>query len=341
MRIVIIGSGIAGITFAEKMHTLNQGAEITVLTKETDGYYSRPILSHGFSKQDIEQSIIMKTFAQLEQNGIHIISGTEVTAIDRKQRTLTISGGDDVVATLNYDQLILAQGSAAFIPPPFLTYRNQFYVFNSLTDLKLLRKFRHSVREHNKSLSWAIIGGGLIGCELASDLNAAGDQVTIFHAMDRLMERQLVAEDSLNLLKHFQSCGVNILLDQAVQSFEHQGDKVSVLIKDTAENKGYDAVIVSCGFKPRTELAEDAGLETSRGIRVNNFLQTNDENIYALGDVAQLPDEKIYAFIMPIRSQALWLAAYLNGDITEPWSPPVFNPKAKVHGFTAEHPYIF
>ncbi|OQK17866.1 NAD(P)H-nitrite reductase [Methyloprofundus sedimenti] len=340
MRIVIIGSGIAGITFAEKMHTLNPDAEIIVLTKDTDGYYSRPILSHGFSKKDIEQSIIMKTFAQLEQNGIHIISGIEVTAIDCKHRMLSISGTDDL-DTLEYDKLILAQGSAAFIPPPFLAYRKQFYVFNSLADLKLLRKFRQSLREHNKSPGWAIIGGGLIGCELASDLNAAGDQVTIFHAMDRLMERQLVAEDSGNLLKHFQSCGVNILLDQAVQGFEHQGDKVSVLIKDTTENKAYDAVIVSCGFKPRTELAQDAGLETSRGIQVNNFLQTNDENIYALGDVAQLPNEKIYAFIMPIRSQALWLATYLNGDITEPWSPPVFNPKAKVHGFTAEHPYIF
>ena len=340
MHIVIIGSGIAGISFAEKMRILNPDDDITVLTKETDGYYSRPILSHGFSKENIEHSIILKTFAQLEQKGIHIISGAEVTAIDRIQHTVTINC-NEVLDTLNYDKLILAQGSAAFIPPPFLAYRKQFYVFNSLVDLKRLRKFRQALIDTNKAPNWAIIGGGLIGCELASDLNMAGDQVTIFHAMDRLMERQLVAEDSKLLLNHFQAVGVKILLDQAVQGFSQQDDRTSVQVAGISDNSEFDAVIISCGFKPRTDLAAATGLDISRGIKVNDYLQTSDENIYALGDVAQFPNEKIYAFIMPIRSQALWLAAYLNGDNTEPWSPPIFKPKAKVHGFTAEHPYIF
>ena len=339
MHIVIIGSGIAGITFAEKMRTLSPGTEITVLTKETDGYYSRPILSHGFSKPDIEQTIIMKTFAQLEQKGIHVISGTEVTAIDRQQQTVSISNKGDV-NTLKYDKLVLAQGSAAFIPPPFLAFRKQFYVFNSLVDLKLLRAFRQPFIDHNKTPSWAIIGGGLIGCEIASDLNAAGDQVTIFHAMDRLMERQLVAEDSQLLLTHFQTAGVSIRLDQAVQGFEQLGERTNVQVEGMPDTSNFDAVIISCGFKPRIELAQDSGLDTARGIRVNDFLQTRDENIYALGDVAQFPNEKIYAFIMPIRSQALWLAGYLNKDTSASWSPPVFKPKAKIHGFTAEHSYI-
>ncbi|WP_428354810.1 NAD(P)/FAD-dependent oxidoreductase [Methyloprofundus sp.] len=340
MRIVIIGSGIAGITFAEKFRALNLAAEIILLTKETDGYYSRPILSHGFSKQDIEKTIIMKTFAQLEQNGIHINAGVEVITIDREQQSVSFNNGSGI-EKLDYDQLVLAQGSAAFIPPPFLAFRKQFYVFNSLTDLKVLRKLRQSFIDQGKSTDWAIIGGGLIGCELASDLNAAGDQVTVYHAMDRLMERQLVAEDSALLLNHFEALGVDIRLDQAVQGFEQQAGKTKVLVANTSENSDHHAVIISCGFKPRTDLAQDSGLATGRGITVNDFLQTSDENIYALGDVAQLPNENIYAFIMPIRSQALWLAAHLNGDNTEPWSPPIFKPKAKIHGFTAEHAYIF
>lgn len=339
MHIVVIGSGIAGITFAEKMRTLNQSARITVLTKETDGYYSRPILSHGFSKENIEQSILLKTFAQLEQNGIHIVNGTTVTAIDRQQQTVSINC-NAATNTLEYDKLILAQGSAAFIPPLFLTYRKLFYVFNSLNDLKLLRKFRQPFIDQQQSPNWAIIGGGLIGCELASDLNKAGDQVTIFHAMDRLMERQLVPEDSELLCSHFQNSGVSILLDQAVQGFKQQGSKTKVDVAGI-DDSSFDAVIICCGFKPRIELAQDADLNTDRGILINDFLSTSDDNIFALGDVAQLPNERIYAFIMPIRSQALWLAAYLNGDNTQPWSPPVFKPKAKVHEFTAEHPYIF
>jgi rubredoxin-NAD+ reductase/nitric oxide reductase FlRd-NAD(+) reductase len=209
-----------------------------------------------------------------------------------------------------------------------------------LQDLKLLRKFRQPFLDHNKSAHWAIVGGGLIGCEVASDLAYSGDQVTLYHAMDRLMERQLVEEDSATLLKTMQAAGINVLLDQAVQGFQKNDNKVIVNVEgDTLP--GYDAVIVSCGFKPRTELAVSASLETGRGIKVNQYLQTSDEHIYALGDVAELPNGKLYAFILPIRNQALWLANYFTGQEKEPWSPPAFNPKAKVHDFEAANPYIF
>ena len=342
MQIVIIGSGIAGITFAEKTRALNPKARITILTQETYGYYSRPILSHGFSQENIEQNIVLKTFAQLEQNNIHITSGVEVTAINRKHQQIafkTDTTQDD--DTLKYDTLILAQGSSAFIPPPFRPYRDQFFLFNNLADLKLLRQFRQPFVQSKTAANWAIIGGGLIGCELASDLATAGDRVTLFHAMDRLMERQLVPEDSETLLAALQSAGLNVLLDQSVQSFASQGDKKIVQAETPSSTDKFDGIIVSCGFLPRTGLALDAGLDIGRGVQVDQFLQTSDEHIYALGDVAELPNKKLYAFIMPIRSQALWLANYLNGAETAPCSPPIFNPKAKVHGFKAANPYIF
>ncbi len=337
MHIVIIGSGIAGITFAEKIRSLQPDSRVTLLTKETEGYYSRPILSHGFSKQNIEQTIILKTFSQLQKNNIEIISGVEVTAIERKHQSVLIDNGK----TWTYDKLILAQGSAAFVPPPLLPYRDLFFLLNNLADLKLLRRIRHELLRQQKLPNWAIIGGGLIGCEVASDLAVAGDDVTIFHAMDRLMERQLVAEDSETLAKVLRSAGLKILLNQNVQGLQKQGGKISVNVANQSESYIFDAVIVSCGFKPRIDLAIATGLHTQRGIKVNPFLQTNDERIYALGDVAELPNGKLYAFIMPIRSQALWLAGYLNGDENKPWLPPKFNPKAKVHGFEAANPYIF
>jgi len=154
--------------------------------------------------------------------------------------------------------------------------------------------------------------------------------------MDRLMERQLVAEDSSLLLKVLQDSGVKVLLNQAVQEFIKEEDKVCVRTEVTAE---FDGLIVACGFKPRTELAELAGLEIGRGIKVNPYLQTSDESIYALGDVAELPNGKLYAFILPIRNQALWLAEFLSGQKQDGWTPPVFTTKAKVHGFEAVHPY--
>jgi NAD(P)H-nitrite reductase large subunit len=335
MNIIIVGSGIAGVTFAEKYRALSPDAEIVLVTAEHDGYYSRPLLSRGFTKTDIEQSIILKSFDKLRDNAIDVIAGSEVTAIDRHEKTVAIDGPGQE-KSLSYDKLVLAQGSAAFVPPPFRPFEKLFFSLNSLADLKAMRKFRQPFLNQNKHPHWAVIGGGLIGCEVASDLAVAGDKVTVYHAMDRLMERQLVAEDSVSLLNVLQASGVEILLEQSVQGFAEEGGKVCVITDVTAE---FDALIVACGFKPRTELAQQAGLDVGRGIKVNGYMQTNDEAIFALGDAAELPDGKLYAYILPIRSQALWLANYLAGQEQAAWSPAPFSTKAKVHGFEAAHPY--
>jgi NAD(P)H-nitrite reductase large subunit len=335
MHIIIIGSGIAGVSFAEKYRSHSADDEITIITRENDGYYSRPLLSRGFSKNDIEQSIILKTFDKLRTSNITVISDAEITAINRGDKTVAITGSHKE-KSLPYGKLVLATGSSAFIPPPFRPFNELFFCLNSLVDLKALRKFRLGLINQNRKPEWAIIGGGLIGCEVASDLAVSGDTVTLFHAMDRLMERQLVAEDSALLLEVLQNSGVKVLLNQNVQGFNKQEDKVCV---KTDVTTGFDGLIVSCGFKPRTELAALSGLEVGRGIKVNQFMQTSDEAIYALGDVAELPNGKLYAFILPIRSQAHWLAGFIAGQERNCWSPPVFTTRAKVHGFEAAHPY--
>ncbi|MDD2661626.1 MAG: FAD-dependent oxidoreductase [Methylococcales bacterium] len=335
MHVIIIGSGVAGVSFAEKFRSYSADDEITLITRENDDYYSRPLLSRGFSRNDIEQSIILKTFDKLRAGNITVISGAGVTAINRSDKIVAITGSCQE-NSLHYDKLVLATGSSAFIPPPFRPYTELFFCLNSLVDLKALRKFRQSLLNQNRKPDWAIIGGGLIACEVASDLAVSGDHVTLYHAMDRLMERQLAADDSVLLLEVLQKSGVKVLLNQDVQGFAKQEDKACVKAGLTAE---FDALIVSCGFKPRTGLAELAGLETGRGIKVNQFMQTSDESIYALGDVAELPNSKLYAFILPIRSQAHWLAGFLTGKDQQSWTPPNFTTKAKVHGFEAVHPY--
>ena len=136
-----------------------------------------------------------------------------------------------------------------------------------------------------------------------------------------------------------QSHSIDVKFQQAILAIEKAGDQTSIITKEGKFE--FDAVIVSCGFKPRIELAEQVGLETQRGILVNEYLQTSDENIFALGDVAELPDNKLYAYILPIRNQALWLAAYLSGQEMDSWKVPTFSPLAKVHGFEADHPYVF
>lgn len=343
---VVIGSGIAGVTCAEELSKLNQYAYITLLTLEDHGYYSRPLLSHGFTRADIETKIILKTFSAIVSHGISVEAGAEVLSLDRSAKTLRYrqKGREK---TLGYDKLILATGSDAFIPPPFLGQEKLFHCLNSLSDLIELRKLRAKLQTQTPKPRWAVVGGGLIGCEIAADLAKAGDSVTLFHALPRLMERQLVEEDSIRLLQHLQSAlGIEVKLSQDVRGFAETPSarpETSQLALQVAEESiaGFHGILVACGFKPRIALAQNSGLASGRGISVNDFLTTEDSSVFAIGDCAQLPDGRIYAYVTPVRHQALWLAKHLSQSQPEPWAAPAFKPKAKIPGFEAAQPYLF
>lgn len=338
MNIVIVGSGIAGVTLAEELRKTHPNATVTLLTHETHGYYSRPLLSHGFSRGDIEEKIVLRSFDALRAARIELIAGAEVIAIDRTLQRVgyRLDGAESGQA---YDRLVLALGSDPLIPGPFRPHRPLFQVLNSLDDLLALRRVRATVLDSGRIPNWAIIGGGLIGCELASDLAKAGDRTTLFHALPRLMERQLEDEDSLRLAAVLAEAGVALRLDTAVQGFDADGGRPRVVLPTGPDPADYDGIVVACGFSPRVSLARNAGLPVNRGIRVGGNLATEDQAIFALGDVAEFNDGRIYAYVLPIRGQALWLAKHLAGQESGSWNPPAFNPKAKVHGFTAIHPY--
>jgi NAD(P)H-nitrite reductase large subunit len=337
--IVIIGSGIAGISLAEELRKQDPAQRITVVTHETHGYYSRPLLSHGFSREDIEQKIVLRSFNALREMGIEVLEGVEVRSIDRNGHSIALSD-DGTEQRLDFGRLVLAVGSDALIPPPFRPYRELFQVLNSLDDLLALRRLRAGVLSHGRRPHWAVVGGGLIGCELSSDLARSGDRVTLYHALPRLMERQLVEEDSQTLAGLLADSSVELRLDSAVAGFA-KGDRGYAVELGQGLEGTFDGIIVACGFKPRVELARAADLPVNRGIRVDHHLSTADPDIFAVGDVAECPDGRIYAYILPIRSQALWLSKWITGRADQPWDPPFFKPKAKVHGFTAAHPYLF
>lgn len=340
MDVLVVGSGIGGVSFADEFSKLMPGHSVTLLTTETAGYYARPLLSHGFTRDDIESRIILRHFPEIEKAGIRVISGAEAVALlpgDHRVQYLTPSGQ---LASLSYDRLILAIGSAPLIPQPFMSTPELFKVLNSLSDLIELRRLRAEVLRSGHTPQWAVIGGGLIGCEVASDLARAGDRISLFHALPRLMERQLTEEDSANLLKTLRADQIDVRLQAQVQGFA--GEPGNFAVKTSSGTQcGFNGILVACGFKPRTELAVAAGIATRRGILVDPHLSTDARDVYAIGDVAEFPDGRLYAYVTPIRSQALWLARYLAELTADPWNPPPFSPKAKVHGFTATNPYLF
>jgi NAD(P)H-nitrite reductase large subunit len=311
MKTVIVGSGLAGITVAEGLARSGRH-EVALVTAETHGYYSRPRLSHGLALGDeAAAKIVLKRFDALAP-GVRVLAGTAASLIDRDNQRLILANG----SALDYEVLILATGSAARVPGALAPLRPQFMTLNSLDDLLGLRQRRTALRARGRTPHWAVVGGGLIGCEVASDLHKAGDAVTIFHREGRLIELQLTEAQSQALHDHFAARGVEVRYRQ-----------------DLAElPRPYDAVIVSTGFAPRVELAKKAGLPAARGIVVNEYLRTADPGIYAVGDVAEI-GSRLYPFVSPIRSQALWLAEHLEGRGQGGWTPPAFTPVIKIHDF--------
>lgn len=320
MRIVVVGSGLAGVTLAGAL----PGHDVSIVTAETHGYYSRPRLSHGVSLDEASAAkIVMQRFDALKAR---VLTGTQAAGIDRENQRLVLAGG----ANLDYDILILAAGSAARIPPPLVG--SEFLTLNSLDDLLRLRRLRARVLASGRTPQWGVIGGGLIGCELASDLNKAGDAVTILHRENRLLELQLTEAQSQALHDHFAAVGVEMRYRQDVRGVS--SDRVHTAAGDIGP---FDGIVVSTGFAPRVELAREAGLPVARGIVVNEHLRTEDPSIYAAGDVAEVGG-RLYPFVSPIRSQALWLAEHLERRTSTPWTPPAFKPVIKIHGFKVTHP---
>lgn len=316
MRVVVVGSGLAGVTVAE---ALARNHDVSVVTAEGLGYYSRPRLSHGLSCDEAAAGrIVLKPFSALAP--VKVLAGTEVESLDRPRRRVMLVDGE----SLPYDLLILATGSAARVPPALAPYRYAFRTLNSLEDLLTLRARRAARLARGRKPRWAVIGGGLIGCELASDLNAAGDAVTILHREDRLLELQLDPAQSAALLTHFEARGVEVRLRQDVRCIDPDA---------------FDETVVCTGFVPRTELARDAGLAVGRGIVVDSFLRTMDEHVYAAGDVAEVAG-RLYPFVSPIRSQSLWLADHIEGRTGAAWTAPRFSPIVKIHGFKLTAPAL-
>jgi len=321
MKIVVVGSGLAGVTVAEALAKSARHA-VTLVTTETHGYYSRPRLSHGFALTDeAAAKIVLRRFDALA--GVRVLSGTEALGVERGKRRLALR--DD--QSIGYDVLVLAPGSAARIPPVLATSRPHFLTLNNLDDLLTLRRRHAKSRAGGRTPHWAVIGGGLIGCEFASDLRKAGDAVTIFHREPRLLELQLDALQSQALHEHFMAQGIEVRYRQDVR-----GVFMGRVLTAEGELGPYDGVIVSTGFAPRVELAQDAGLAVGRGIVVDEFLRTADPAIYAVGDAAEV-NGRLFPFVSPIRSQALWLAEHLEGRAPGAWIPPAFEPVIKVHGF--------
>ena len=312
--VIIIGSGLAGYAVARELRRLTADQPMVLISADHSGFYSKPMLSNALSTGKTPESIINsdaeKMAAQLK---IDIRPHTRVTAIHNANKTVLLSNNE----RLEYSTLVLAVGADQVKLTLQGNAMSEILTVNYVDDYK---RFRDALAVKKRIV---IIGAGLIGCEFANDLSATGYQVDVIDIASQPLGRLLPSEAGAYLQKKLEDVGVVFHLSASVQSVDRIDERLLLTLAN-GEKIETEIVLSSVGLTPRINLAQEAGLHVNRGIVVNQLLQTSDENIYALGDCAEVVG-KILPFVMPITHAARALAATLAGNPT-----PVFYPAMPV-----------
>lgn len=299
--IIVIGNGMVGYKFCEKLRSKSQDFDIVVFGEEPRRAYDRVHLSEYFAgKTADELSLSTETWYQ-EQN-INLFLNNPVVHIDRKLKKVHAADGLEYP----YHILVFATGSGAFVPNIPGIDKDGVFVYRTLEDLDRISEYAKN------SVTASVIGGGLLGLEAAKALIDLGiERTSIIEFAPRLMPRQIDAAGSDMLKSKLAELGLQILLNKNTISIE--GDNcIKALQFSDGELLEVDMLVISAGIKPRDELAKACGIEVGPrgGIIVDQNMQTNDPSVFAIGECA-LYEGMIYGLIAPGYEMAEVLASNL------------------------------
>ncbi|TXH75824.1 FAD-dependent oxidoreductase [Thiobacillus sp.] len=319
--IVIVGSGLAGYTLLKEIRKRDTSTPVTLVTADDGVFYSKPNLSNalaaGRSATALAGASAQKMAADQQAT---VLTHTRVTAIDtQNQRVHTGSGA------LDYGKLVLALGAD---PIPHGLSGNGTAAVLAVNDLADYAVFRDAL-DGKKRVT--VLGGGLIGCEFANDLVHAGFTVDVVHLGAWPLERLLPAEAGRRLADGLAALGVTWHFGRTGRSVESADAGYRVTL-DNGDTLAADVVLSAIGLRPRTQLAQAAGIPVGRGIQTGRLLETGAPNVYALGDCAEVEGQNL-PYVQPLMVQARALAATLTGTPT-----PVVYPAMPVMVKTPAHP---
>ncbi|MCF6121883.1 NAD(P)/FAD-dependent oxidoreductase [Mesorhizobium sp. M7A.F.Ca.CA.001.07.2.1] len=302
-RLVIIGNGMAPGRMLE--HLLEQAPgryTVTIFNAEPRVNYDRIMLSPVLSGEKAYEEIIIHGDGWYIANNITLYKGHKIIAIDRTAKTVTSDHG----VTEPYDKLVIATGSVPFIIPVpghdlpgVLTYR----------DLDDVQAMMLAAQSRAKAV---VIGGGLLGLEAAAGLNAQGMDVTVLHVMPTLMERQLDPAAGYLLQRAVEQRGIKVITKANTQAITGNGKVGQVELADGTIIPA-TLVVMAVGIRPNSALAKQAGIAVNRGIVVDAGMRSNDPDIYALGECAEV-NGQVYGLVAPLYEMARVTASQLAGN---------------------------
>lgn len=278
-RFIVLGGGIAGFSAAKEIRKLQPDAQITVISAENELPYIRPLLSKTGLQSFQNRKILLEEESFYTENRITVLRNSTVESLCPDTHRVLLSDG----TAIEYDKCVYALGAECFVPPVKGTEKKGVLTLRNTDDFRKMK--RAALRANNA----VVIGGGVIGMEIACELKKAGLGCTVLEVVPGLMSRQLDRESSIYLQQYINNLGIECCT--GVQVSEIMGGEAAegVALSDGREFSA-ELVIISAGVRAASEIALKAGLKTDRGVLTDSFMMTSDKDIFAAGDCVQLAE---------------------------------------------------
>lgn len=321
MRVIVVGNGMVGYKFCEKLRNRSKEIEVTVFGEEPRPAYDRVHLSSFFSGSSAED-LLMAPLTWYKENNITLHLGQLVTDIDRERKTIRTHTNQ----IEHYDYLILATGSGAYVPAIGGVERSGVFVYRTIEDLVQISAYAHNKR------TGAVLGGGLLGLEAAKALCDLGLETHVVEFASRLMPRQIDEAGSRILEHKLSQLGISIHTGKQTSRIDGNGKLEALTFADGGRLE-IDMLVISAGIRPRDELARRTGLAVHNrgGIIVDSHLRTNDGNIFAIGESACY-NNMVYGLVAPGYEMADVVAAQIAGETSKSFTGFDMSTKLKMLG---------
>lgn len=307
LKLVVIGNGMVGHRYIEDLVEKTDASqyEITVFCEEPRVAYDRVHLSSYFSHHTADElSLVKEGF--YEKHGVNMLIGERAINVNREKRIVHSSTGREI----QYDKLIMATGSFPFVPPIKGRESKDCFVYRTIEDLKAIEACA------KKSKVGVVIGGGLLGLEAAGALKALGVETHVVEFAPKLMAEQLDQAGGNQLRQKIESMGVKVHTSKNTLEIAPEGkDARNVMRFADGTELDTDFIVFSAGIRPQDKLARDMQLDVAPrgGIAINDFCQTSDENIYAIGECASW-NETFYGLVAPGYKMATVAVDHIVGN---------------------------
>jgi nitrite reductase (NADH) large subunit len=318
MKYTIIGAGAAGVSAAKEiLKNRKEDDQISIFTDEDYGFYYRPRLIECLSGEVEVDEIIIHDQNWFADNDIDLHLKEKIIDIDPKNKKISSEKG-----SYNYDKLLLANGSHPFVPPFSGVELNNIFTLRTAKDLKTINK------RAEKAEKAVVVGGGLLGLEIAYNFAKAGLDTTVLEVAPYLLPMQLDKRGGDLLQEKLEANNVKVITDASTKGFEGKDKVEKVILED--QKIAADIVLVSTGIRSNISLVEDYPIISNRGIIVNEKMETSVKDVYAAGDIAEFK-ERVYGIWPPSLKQGQTAGANMSGQ-TKKFEGFVPSHKLKVAG---------